>query len=87
MGIIDRKDLQSFEALVRDWFEFQHASLSSHKLSAARYMTAYKSYLYEQRLLSATSLGVKVLSRAFSKFTHLEELAAATYMITQELKN
>lgn len=66
--------VSAYEATLREWLEFQHTSLSSHELSVGRHMVAYRSYMEEQRFLTAKSLDVKILSRALSRFTSLEEL-------------
>lgn len=59
---------------MRDCLEFRHASLSSHALSVGRHLAAYKSYIEEQRFLTAKDLDVKILGRAFSGFINLQEL-------------
>ena len=74
LSVIKGEDLAVFEHSVRDWLEFRHSSLSALELSIARYMAAYQSLITGQRFLSEKSLDLKILSRALSKFTRLEEV-------------
>lgn len=59
---------------VKDWLEYQPASLSMHTLTMAKHMSAYRSYIEAQRLLSSKDVDVKILARAFSQLPRLESL-------------
>lgn len=74
LRFIDDSDVDAHETSIRDWFEYRHGSISSHELSVARYIAAYKRYIAAQRSLQKKSLDVKILIRAFSKFSRLEEI-------------
>lgn len=74
MRIIDYKIDTHYRDKVKDWLEYQPVSLSMHTLAMAKHMSAYRSYIEAQRLLSSKSLDVKVLARAFSQLPHLEIL-------------
>lgn len=59
---------------VKDWLEYQLASLSMHTLTMAKHMSAYRSYIEAQRVLSLEDTDVKILARAFSQLPRLESL-------------
>ena len=71
---IDYGDDIVYKDTVKDWLEYQPASLSVHALAMVKHMSAYRSYIEAQRLLSLNALDVKILSRAFSQLPRLETL-------------
>ena len=71
---IDYGDDTQYRNKVKDWLEYQPASLSMHTLTMAKHMSAYRSYIEAQRLLSSEYVDVKVLTRAFSQLPRLEIL-------------
>lgn len=71
---IDYESDSLYKDKVQDWLEYLPASLSMHALTLAKHMSAYRSYIEAQRLLSSKALDGKILSRAFSQLPHLEIL-------------
>ena len=66
--------MYSYEDKVKDMLEYQSASLSMRALTLAKHMSAYRSCIEMQRLLSSNALDVTLLSKAFSQLPHLETL-------------
>ncbi len=79
---IDYGDDNAYKDEVKDWLESQTASPSIHALTIAKHMSAYRSYIEAQRLLSLNGLDVEILSRAFSQLPRLEALALDDYDYT-----
>ena len=59
---------------VKDWLEYQPASLNMHTLTMTKHMLAYRSYIEAQHLLSSEDMDVKILACAFSQLPRLESL-------------
>ena len=74
LRFIDYESDALYRAKVKDWLEYQPASLSILSLTLAKHMSAYRSYIEAQRFLSSKALDVKILSRAFSLLSHVETL-------------
>lgn len=74
MRFIDYGDDALYRDKVKDWLEYQPASLSMHTLTLAQHMSAHRSYTEAQRLLALGDADVKVLARAFSQLRRLEIL-------------
>ena len=74
LRFIDYESHALYRAKVKDWLEYQPASLSILSLTLAKHMSAYCSYIEAQRFLSSKALDVKILSRAFSLLSHVEIL-------------
>lgn len=69
---IEYNEPNLYKRKVKDWLEYQPASLSVHALALAKHTSAHRSYIEAQRLLALESLDVKIMSRAFSQLPHLE---------------
>ena len=74
MRFIDYRVDAHYRDKVNDWLEYQPGSLSMHTLTMTKHMSAYRSYIEAQRLLSLKDTDVKVLARALSQLPRLEIL-------------
>lgn len=59
---------------VKDFLRQQHISASMRALTLAKHMSAYRSYIEKQRLLSSNVLDFTILSKALSQLPHLQAL-------------
>ena len=74
LRFIDYENDTLYKEMIKDWVDHQSVSLGIEALTMAKHMSAYRSYIEAQRLLSSNSLDVKILSRAFSQLSSLEIL-------------
>ncbi|CAF9925142.1 hypothetical protein IMSHALPRED_006392 [Imshaugia aleurites] len=63
-----------YEDKAKVWLEDQPASPSTHACTLGEHMSAYRSYIEAQQLLSSNDLDVKILSRAFSLLSRVQVL-------------
>ena len=74
MRFIDYEVDAHYRDKVKNWLDHQPASLSMQTLTMTKHISAYRSYIKAQRLLSLKNMDVKILARAFSQLPRLESL-------------